>query len=739
MAYDEISVYGIDEEDRRKLLDLEIARLFVVVEQDHALLFPHGTKIGSGNSTLLQDLSSLAEQIMCNLSICELDTQVAYMDSYPTMFDEDDYSVSRTILTQRLNPESPEKHPGKLETDNSRAYFMLVDYITAVIARLSIRSVNSQSFHTRCLANLATLSVKVKILESDAVRCAEISLDVAEAASRRLQLGMIAERKGFVGHTHISMDDKHTQQDKARAAIYNFASGEATESDESRRQHLINLEMAGVRGPLFGLLHRVAQQIKGDSLRDFAQLVSGQDSERPPTRTFNVTSLVYGTGFSSHPTLVSQERDGEFRASSYSPVLATCHNAFQILLQSSKELQKKPCTEVSNGPKWNFSWRMQNSEDTTTGSDTISTSSPHVVLSVMIPLLCCSTEVARTVSTMVYLEIIKGCLLGQGVVDAPASIKFGAMAHLEAREDAEVLGSPADSRISALATSVIARRKLAFSPDSSSQRKKTIKRVETDPVTKEISNETWRKQLCGLERQIQDYWTIDENAVIIPCDVFVITVLSICLVLVAGGIALGFTLGNRVTSVDPFNITLFCWILAGFFAAVCKSLKVQDWSWRDFLKRRCVCRSVTELASATGIDPQFIIVYLLHNEDVTVMKTRGPFNNAFLRSRSDGFAVDVKPTLRTLLMSGLIPAQVMTRKGPMLAIMEARKDSTGDCIKHYHPTPESKNHWDLVCRMPQTKTDAAGAIGTQDMVLEISQPEWLRVTGLFNDLDCRFR
>lgn len=340
---------------------------------------------------------------------------------------------------------------------------------------------------------------------------------------------------------------------------------------------------------------------------------------------------------------------------------------------------------------------------------------------------------------MLHAETIT-CCLEEGIFETNSGVKFEAMAHLETRDDTEVVGSLMDPRISTLATSALAKRKLAYEPESTQLKVKKTKRVGTDLVAETCSNDKWRKELHDVGQTIQNHWVIDESAVIIPCNVYVVTVLAACMILVAGGIALGFTLGGRVTSVDPFNITVFCWILAGFVAAVSKSLKVKDWSWRDFLKRRCVCRSVTELSSATGVDSQLIIAYLLHNEDFTIIRVRGPFNMAFLHRDSDGFAIDVKPTLRTLLLSGLIPAQVVTLKGPMLAILEARKNALSDKVNHYHPAPERDDeHTDLVCRMPQTKIDTESASGTQDMVMEIAKPEWFRVLGVYNDLGCNFR
>jgi hypothetical protein len=134
----------------------------------------------------------------------------------------------------------------------------------------------------------------------------------------------------------------------------------------------------------------------------------------------------------------------------------------------------------------------------------------------------------------------------------------------------------------------------------------------------------------------------------------------------------GFFVGSRIDGVDPFNLTMFAWIIAAFIIVVCKSLRVAEWTWRDFLKGRVTCRSVRELASVTNLDEQGIIMHLLSSENELPLKFRGPYNSVFANAESEGFSVDVKPKMGTLFVSGLIILEVLTEGGSALVCLDLR-------------------------------------------------------------------
>src|SRR5438876_200394 len=115
----------------------------------------------------------------------------------------------------------------------------------------------------------------------------------------------------------------------------------------------------------------------------------------------------------------------------------------------------------------------------------------------------------------------------------------------------------------------------------------------------------------------------------------------------------GVFLRDKPEGVDPFNIPTVAWVLAGFITLVAKSLLATEWPWRDFLRGRVPCRSISELHTVTGVDAQDIMEYLLSKEAYKILVTKGPFNRPFARRGSDGFSIDIKIKLRTLVASGI--------------------------------------------------------------------------------------
>jgi hypothetical protein len=93
----------------------------------------------------------------------------------------------------------------------------------------------------------------------------------------------------------------------------------------------------------------------------------------------------------------------------------------------------------------------------------------------------------------------------------------------------------------------------------------------------------------------------------------------------------------------------------------------------------------------TGLDPQVILMHLLHNERNTMLVTRGPYNGMFERSQEgpgEAFSIDKAVDLSTMLASGYIVLKVLSEKGEHLICLDVRKGSLWDAanrnnIKNY--------------------------------------------------------
>jgi hypothetical protein len=144
--------------------------------------------------------------------------------------------------------------------------------------------------------------------------------------------------------------------------------------------------------------------------------------------------------------------------------------------------------------------------------------------------------------------------------------------------------------------------------------------------------------------------------------------------------AIPFAVGTRIRGVDPFQITTFSWVLAGFLTIFAKSRYVSEWPWHDFLHGQVICRSVKDVCDVTRIDPQMVLMYLLLEEQVTTLRTKGPYNGMFLRKSEDssGFTIDEPTHISTMLASGFIILKVLNEFGEHLVCLDVRKGKKGE-------------------------------------------------------------
>lgn len=185
-----------------------------------------------------------------------------------------------------------------------------------------------------------------------------------------------------------------------------------------------------------------------------------------------------------------------------------------------------------------------------------------------------------------------------------------------------------------------------------------------------------RKELGAASYRMQA-WMFEEKGVMVQCRLYVWSVILACALLASEGLVVGFNVGSRITGVDPFHITTYCWVLAAFVLLVAKSVRVHKWPWNDFLHFRVLCRSVSELSSVTGIDEQLVMAYLLQMETTNVLTTRGLYNSVF-GSRSDdgfydGFSIDRPLSLWTMLFSGIWVIEVESLHGKGLVCLDLRR------------------------------------------------------------------
>lgn len=181
------------------------------------------------------------------------------------------------------------------------------------------------------------------------------------------------------------------------------------------------------------------------------------------------------------------------------------------------------------------------------------------------------------------------------------------------------------------------------------------------------------------EKALMDSWLIAANSITIKCPGFVRAIIALALLIVCGGMAVPFSVGGRIRGVDPFQITTFAWVLAGFITIAAKAKYVSEWPWHDFLKGRVVCNRLTDVVDVTGLDPQIVLAYLLVEEQNTTLRTKGPYNGMFARRTDDfdGFAIDEAAHTSTMLASGFVLLKVLNEFGEHLICLDVRKGTKG--------------------------------------------------------------
>jgi hypothetical protein len=212
--------------------------------------------------------------------------------------------------------------------------------------------------------------------------------------------------------------------------------------------------------------------------------------------------------------------------------------------------------------------------------------------------------------------------------------------------------------------------------------------------TKEKDISDGKKEAQVVQQYLEDEkimrgWIFAETSVTVKCRGYIVSVMAICSVILGAGLAVPFTVQNRIVGVDPFQITTFAWLLVGVVLIVAKTRYVTEWPWHDFLHGRVVCQSVSDLADVTGVDSQMILTKLLYNERNTTLVTRGPYNGMFSRraeaneaSGSDGFSIDVAVQLSTMLASGFVILKVLSSSGEHLITLDVRKGTDSDFACH---------------------------------------------------------
>lgn len=460
--------------------------------------------------------------------------------------------------------------------------------------------------------------------------------------------------------------------------------------------------------------------------------------------------------------MLFQDRDLEYSASSDRGVLNTAHPALCMLDQILRELKKRQTAQPSNAEhnlefqtsvEWAYRDLGAGAQSSSAGGiDYVELSGSkkglklrHLadIVTVMVPMIATSPILLADFTSFRTMMALTGGV--QDVVSPFQEGQFGAFcrlytSHFDAEgEKREIL------RLSkAFEEQRFSRCKLLTEGKGKWGDKIWGTHAEHARGPRNLIQE--RLNDCCVD--MQD-WVVDESSVTVSNKFYVASVMMFAMILGGGGLAIGFTLAARIEGVHPFDLATYTWVLAAFIVLICKSVRVENWTWSDFLRWRVRCRSVSELASAAGVHEQLVMAKLLHDDcGGSILLTRGPYNSVF-RNHADGvdggFSIDRPISAATLMLSGLALLKVVAPRGHAIVCLDYRRGTYLTVVEHQRKQDKSRLICDDLSRIPtdSTKRARVGWHVAEPVKLKLTKMDdfkWKRVQGLyeFNGVDVVF-
>lgn len=406
-------------------------------------------------------------------------------------------------------------------------------------------------------------------------------------------------------------------------------------------------------GAILGWLFEIMRQILTD--------LATRDTRGRDTDEFDISAVVYSTGSRNIRTVAYQNRHGEISALSSPVAVGLCHWAVDALLETATYINGRLGPDHRPAQDGVSLLAIETGENHKKLSCEMRSMSDMV--GVMVPLSCVDPNIANGIREACYVG--RSNILPELHKAAKKDTVFARFHNgLPKLDELNILNPPHSRPLSQSFLVPFGMQTPAElgAPDS---RAKTSTRGDAELYASKLRREKIRKAAV--------HWAVDESAISVRCLGYTISVMTGCGLLVIGGLMAGFLVGSRIEGVDPFNLTMFAWIIAGFIILLAKSLRVAEWPWRDFLKGRVTCRSVQDLACATRLNEQEIIMHLLSLEDEMPLSTKGPYDSVFSGTSGVGFSIDVQPKIGTLVASGLLVIEVLTEQGPALVCLDTRE------------------------------------------------------------------
>ncbi|KXX72917.1 hypothetical protein MMYC01_210649 [Madurella mycetomatis] len=638
--------YGAGSEHATSLWKLEANRLLHAAHNlsPGALQPEYGVQQLTGEG--LVELGVLAETILCALHICSASDELMLMDFDRALVKLERLSQSFDVLqtltgaefdlpgyTKANRPQKP-RRSRSIGVTNYRQYYKLVDFLTGALALVAVGSVAIPYWRIVVLSTLTKLSTKLKVLgrgglAKAAIKCGE---------SIRKQGGPDWYRE-------------------ARTSPEGFP-----EYTDVPRRHCIE--------------HAVVSRWLCDSLEAVLTDLGAHLPSYMADDKLDICAVIFRAGIAATPTFIHQDSQGNIAGLVETTPLAFTRRAMHLAMDLGLKIrsnanQPPPLPGAWRGTLSCF-WEQDGSLPEQTQPILLTTSA--ALITVITPLALVKPSVARlfydalrvlsTLPTMKELEVPATNFTAKITLHLrPSNTKREPILSDIGLKNQSTIQSvqPSDKDSVSLSDSLIAKNRLCLLEQPHDQ---------LGELSGPEQQRAAMARKLGRIRLATTDWEIDETSVTVRCPEYSWSILIFCGILVAGGLAGAFTIGDRIEGVDPFNIASFTWLCAGFIVLVSKASRVSDWPWHDFFRGRVRCRSVKELRTASGLEGQEVLFYLLSSQKDNPLTTKGPFNKPFRRRDREGFSIDIPVELETLMASGIVLLKVTGVYAPALILLD---------------------------------------------------------------------
>ncbi|KAI0178637.1 hypothetical protein GGR52DRAFT_264712 [Hypoxylon sp. FL1284] len=606
-------------------------------------------------------LHQLGRKFVHTLHICLHDASVIQAEIFNSDSDHERCADVRERILRDFDPiTGQERYATGTEDESRRRYYHeLINYTTAIVIQVLLQSIRGEYWVTTIVALIARLAAKAKVLDSNMPQAVMQTLQ--KASDARIRITQQEER-----YTQYSLKKPEQYLDEKRRLQASMGSREG-------QAHKYFLQMS--------VLYNMVISMLNDAIAGFAvsnPLASGTDD-------FESSVAIYESFITNESILLCQQRNGSIGAASDAEISRASTAGFEVCRKIWRALDREP--RVENKIAWtSIQWKWSQVDEETDSllpdhmQDTVKLSSMKGVIAATVPYVMISGTFAASLNTLV--ELVRFTSAEDGtplfLVKQPKIIGTAVLrtSKYESRRPGQVRE---DGACPVSESFLLQKRAFANSASRLVSELGTLNLLES--IVKNgkkriitLRDREYSKEALKEGMKMLNTWVIDDDAIIVPYKRYAWGSIALAIILVCSGLAVGFSVGDRIPGVDPTNVSAYCWVVTAFLLLMAKAIRVETWPWSYFLRGQVPCRSVSEVAAVTGVHPQVLLAILLRLDNRMHLRTRGPFNTLFRRRSPDqgGLSIDVPIKAATAIEGGSIPVKVFADWGIGLVFINTR-------------------------------------------------------------------